>query len=759
MKRMDFCSGWTYRIWGRPGSTPVTLPHDYSQFLPRTPESFSGSAGGWFQGADIIYDRELHVTEDMLSRQVMLEFEGVFPGAEVYLDDTLIVRQPYGCLSFLADLTPHLRAGVQKIRVNVHGNALPNARWYMGTGICRPVYLLQGPRAHIEPRGLHADTVQAGDDWHLSAQIRVSSESVHKDHTLLVTLKDPEGLAMFQSRLPITEPALCLEKVLTSIRAWTPETPVLYTLTADLYADDVLLDTASIPVGFREVRLDREQGLLLNGGPIKLRGGCVHQDNGLLGAVSLPGAEYRKALLLKEFGFNAVRCAHNPPAPAFLDACDELGLLVVDEFTDMWNIGKNPYDYHLFFQDRWKQDLESMILRDRHHPSVIMWSIGNEIPERDGSGDGYVLCRAMCGLVRDLDRTRPVTAALNNIGKRRLDMLAANVQKEDPDSIDYFGALSEDFLAPLDVAGYNYLARRYEHDLTAWPERFLCGMESVAGEALECWQKTLRHPRVIGDFAWAAMDYLGEAGIGHVWHHPEDGEGFFETWPWRQANCGDMDLCGRMNPAGNYRRAVWGTLEKPCIAVQHPAHFHEDGDVSYWAWPERETAWDYPDWEGHPIQVDVYSPGRSVTLSLNGRTIGTTNCRDCIASFDLTYEPGLLEAVDDAGNRSSIRTPGKPARLSLSARRFGNLAWVEACITDDAGIPCAFDHRTISFDCAGGDILACGSADPASEEGFQSGKARAWRASVCAIVRIREGNTVVSARADGLPQAGSISFL
>ena len=755
MKRTDFCRGWTRRLWGVPGDALAALPQDYSQQLPRSESSRSGSAGGWFQGANIIYDKEILVTREMLSRRLMLEFEGVFPNAEVYLDDALIARQPCGYFSFLADLTPRLRPGTQKIRVNVHGDALPNSRWYVGTGICRPVWLLQSPGDGIEPWGIRVRTRQTEKAWRLNAAVWVTAEAVRRGDTLLLILEDDAGNAVYQTETPVTAPCVSVEAALENIRAWTPDTPALYRLTALLRAGKETVDSAAVSVGFREVRLDGERGLLLNGEPVKLRGGCVHHDNGLLGAASLRDAEYLKAKRLKDFGYNAVRCAHNPPAPAFLDACDELGLMVMDEFADMWNIGKNPYDYHLHFHDRWRQDLESMIRRDWNHPSVILWSIGNEIPERDGSGNGCALCREMCDAVRELDDTRLVTAALNNIGRRRLDMLAANVQTDDPDSVDYFGILSEKFLSPLDVAGYNYLVRRYEKDLEAYPGRFICGTESVAREALECWRKTLAHPRVIGDFAWAAIDYLGEAGIGHVWRKPGDGEGFFEKWPWRQANCADIDLCGSLTPAGYYRKAVWGTLDWPFIAVQHPAHYRDDGDVSYWAWPERYSAWDYPGWEGKPVRVEVYSASPGVTLLLNGREIGTAPCRDCIATFDLEYTPGTLEAVDAGERAAALRTPGPAARLQLTACRVGSLAFVTARLADAEGNPCYFDDREIRFSSEGGEILAAGSADPASGEEFCHGKARAYHGQAAAAVLIREDSAVVSAGAEGLAQEGT----
>lgn len=750
MKRTDFCSGWTYRIWGVPGDTPVTLPHDYSQHLPRTPDSKSGSAGGWFQGGNVIYDREIDADEAMLSGRVMLEFEGVLPGAEVYLEDRLVARQPYGSLSFHADLTPYLRRGKQKIRVNVHGDALPSCRWYQGTGICRPVYLLRGPKACIEPWGLRAETALYQGTWRVNVQAALSREA--EGGRVRLRLESLAGACLAQAEAPVENQRAGAEIACPGAQPWSPEQPALYRLIAELWQDGQAVDREEIRVGFREVKLDGRQGLLLNGSPMKLRGGCVHQDHGLLGDVSFRDAEYRKARQMKDFGFNAVRCAHNPPAPAFLDACDELGLLALVEFTDVWNIGKNPYDYHLYFQEHWRQDLAALIRRDRRHPAVIMWSVGNEIPERDGSGDGYAQCAQMCALVRELDGTRLITSALNNVGRRRLDMLAANLQTDDPDSLDYFGLLTEAFLAPLDVAGYNYLARRYEQDLNACPGRFFCGTESVAREAKLCWDSALAHPRVIGDFSWAAMDYLGEAGIGHVWYQPEDGQGYFERWPWRQANCGDMDVFGQINPAGYYRQAVWGTLNRPVLMAQHPRRFRQDGQVSYWAWPERYAAWDYPGFENQPVRVEVYSDARQVTLLLNGETVAARDCVDCIAAFELPYQPGELKAVDNQGRSASLVTPGKAARVEAECDIVGEHAWLTLRLTDAQGNRCYFDDRRIRVIAQGCGLLACGNGDPASPEGFQAGSAPAWRGTAYAVAEIRPGGKII-AQAEGLPPA------
>ena len=754
MKRIPFNDGWSYRIWGVPGAgRPVTLPHDYSMYLPRLEEARSGSAGGFYQCANVIYDRELHVTPEMLEEKVILEFEGVMANAQVYLDDVLVAKQFNGYTTFHADLTPFLREGVQKLRVNTMNDAQPASRWYTGCGIYRPVWLLRGSKACIAPQGVFVTTHQAEDAWTAAVRINLSGEAANA--TLRCTIVDQDGRCIAEAAAAAEDTTLTLPA--QGITPWSPDTPALSRCRTELLAGDQVIDSEEVIFGFRSIALDPEKGLLLNGQPVKLRGGCVHHDNGLLGAASHRDAEYRKARLLKENGFNAVRCAHNPPAPAFLDACDELGLMVMDEFTDVWNIGKNPYDYHLFFRECWQDDLSAMVRRDRNHPCIILWSIGNEIPERDGSGQGYLYSRRMADTVRALDDTRLLTAGLNNIGKRRLEMLEANLQSTAEDEIDYFGELSRRFLEPLDVAGYNYLGHRYEGDLIKFPDRYFCGTESVAKECYPYWQLVNKHPRVIGDFAWTAIDYLGESGIGHVWYRPEDGQGYFERFPWRQGNCGDIDLLGIKRPCSFYRDAVWGKTCPPAIAVQHPAHYHDDGDVSYWGWAERHLAWDYPGYENQPIQVDVYSASPSVTLLLNGESIGTKPCRECIATFDFTYLPGVLEAVDADGRRSLLRTPDASRCLHLTADRSSyeganQLIYLTAAITDDQGTECAFDPRIIRFEAEGGEILAVGSADPASEELFTTGQARAWNGCVGAVIRTGDADAItVTAHAEGVP--------
>ena len=358
--------------------------------------------------------------------------------------------------------------------------------------------------------------------------------------------------------------------------------PHLYTLVSEIVVQGQVVDSEKTAFGIRSLSVDARDGFRLNGEPMKLRGGCVHHDHGLLGAASWDRAEERKVELLKASGFNAIRSAHNPPAPALLDACDRLGMLVIDETFDCWRMGKNPHDYHLFFEDWWQRDTESMVKRDRNHPSVIMWSIGNEIPERSGVSDGYAWCARQADLVRSLDDTRPVTAAVHTLFEEQIaahdagsgfseDMIGSQNRAPDNPEDDRWGELTAPFLDHLDVAGYNYINNRYEYDRGRFPGRVIYGSETHPHQAFESWTDTERLSNVIGDFVWTAIDYRGESGIGKV-SLGDNALPFFaqDQWPHHLASCGDLDVCGFKRPQSYFRDILWGVRTDPYIGVYDP---------------------------------------------------------------------------------------------------------------------------------------------------------------------------------------------
>ena len=454
-------------------------------------------------------------------------------------------------------------------------------------------------------------------------------------------------------------------------RLWSVDAPHLYSLTSEVLAGSEVLDAETTTFGIRSLAVDAKQGFRLNGEPLKLRGGCVHHDHGLLGAASYDRAEERKVELLKASGFNAIRCAHNPPAPALLDACDRLGMLVIDETFDCWRMAKNPNDYHLYFEDWWQRDTESTVKRDRNHPSVIMWSIGNEVPERTGGSDGYAWCQRQADYVRSLDSTRPVTAALATLFEeggalpfgQPIDPQeffgSHNRAPADPES-DRWGRLTAPFLAPLDVAGYNYYNNRYEYDRTHFPDRVICGTETFPHRAYDTWQDTARLPNVIGDFVWTAFDYRGESGVGSVSIGAPAGLFFaVDPWPCHLAGCGDIDICGFKRPQSYYRDILWGVRKAPYIGVLDPQHYGKMISFNPWGWEPVSDDWTFPGREGKPTQVEVYSADDEVELLVNGASVGRKPAGAASknkAVFEVIYQPGTITAVGFTGGRETART-------------------------------------------------------------------------------------------------------
>jgi beta-galactosidase len=476
----------------------------------------------------------------------------------------------------------------------------------------------------------------------------------------------------------------------------------------------------------------------------------VHHDDGVMGAASYDRAEERKVELLVASGYNAVRCAHNPPAPAFLDACDRLGVLVIDEAFDCWREGKTPYDYHVAFADWWQRDVESMVRRDRNHPSVIMWSIGNEVGERNGRSDGALWARRLADQIRALDPTRPITAAING-GHDRWPW-------EQTDLV----------FSALDVGGYNYQERQYRPDHERQPARVMYGSESTAREAFEHWMAVRDLPYVIGDFVWTSLDYLGEAGIGRV-HFEGEGGGFLGDYPWHQANCGDLDLCGFKRPQSYYRDVLWGTGDKLYIAVHRPLLEGQEPTITYWGWPLVADSWTWPGHEGETLTVDVYSVCEQVELFLNGEPLGTQPTgreERFTATFEVPYQPGTLRAVGYEGKSEAatceLETVGAPAGIRLAADReelraqADDLSYVTVEVVDAEGRRCPNAGHELFFTVQGpGAIAAVGSGNPVSEESYRGHARRAYGGRCLVVVRGTDepGTIHLRAQADGLDPA------
>ena len=782
MQRWRFDQEWRFHLgdiaegrWREPDDSTwrlVDLPHDWSIELERDPANPSGSAGGYFPMGLGWYRKTFAAPEAWCGKKVRVEFEGVYMNAETWLNGHFLGRHPYGYTSFWYDLTPYLDVGTTNVlKVMVDNACQVNSRWYSGSGIYRHVWLMVAEPVHVGHWGVYVTTPEVSPEGAL-VRVRTTVENeAEVPHEVIVRSRivAPDGAWVGSHGTPHWRGGLaearaaigpagrheCSQDVLVANpQLWSPDTPDLYHVETEVLVENRIVDTATAAFGIRSLHFDAQAGFLLNGQPLKLKGGCVHHDDGVLGAASYDRAEERKVELLKASGFNAVRCAHNPPAPAFLDACDRLGMLVIDEAFDCWRDGKNPYDYHVSFDDWWRRDLDSMLYRDRNHPSVILWSIGNELVER-GQPEGARLARLLAEHVRAVDPTRPVIAAINGFGNA------------------VAWSRADETFAALDVGGYNYQWGQYRPDHEQHPLRMMIGTESTPKEAFDQWMSVLELDYVLGDFVWTALDYLGEAGIGRVVFEGEQ-EPFLGRYPWHQANCGDLDLCGFKRPQSYYRDVLWQAGANLYIAVHAPIPEGQTLTLTYWGWPDVWPDWTWPGREGQPFQVDVYAACEQVELFLNGRSLGmrpTTRQERFVATFQVPYEPGVLKAVGYTDGRTrphrpvaecQVKTVGAPAGIRLTPDRSvieaepGDLSFVTVEIVDGEGLVHPHAGHTVFFTIKGeGSIAAVGSGDPLSVEGYQGNQRKAYRGRCLVVVKShgRPGEIRLRAQADGLDGA------
>jgi beta-galactosidase len=747
MQRQSLNDGWRFHLGQiarheQPSDAewqPVMLPHDWSIGLERARENPSRTDGGYFPMGAGWYRREIAAPKEWRGKKVFVEFEGIYMNAEVGLNEHFLQRHPYGYTSFLVDLTSFLRFGEEnKLWVFVDNASQLNSRWYSGSGIYRPAWLIVAEPVHVAHWGVYVTTPEVSpESATVRARTSVQNETGAAQAVILrsrVLAPDGTPLAACEARatvVPGDSSELAQELFVSQPQLWSPDSPSLYRLESELLAEGRTVDTEATTFGIRTLHFDARSGFLLNGQPLLLKGGCVHHDNGVLGAASYPRSEERKVALHKASGYNAIRCAHNPPAPAFLDACDRLGMLVIDEAFDCWRQGKNPYDYHVAFDDWWQRDIHSMVRRDRNHACVIIWSIGNEVHERDGRSDGARIARMLAGYVRALDPTRPITSAICGVWDVHCTWL-------DTDPV----------FAALDVGGYNYQWENYRPDHGRHPERIMAGLESFPIEALENWTSVQELPYVIGDFVWTSLDYLGESGIGRVYFGDEE-EWSLGEYPWHQANCGDLDLCGFKRPQSYYRDILWGAGTELYIAVHAPVPGGQIPHITRWGWPEVWPDWTWPGRESEIFKVDVYSACDQVELFLNGRSLGVkpaTRAEHHIASFDVPYEPGVLLAVgqrsDGGAAEYEVHTAGKPAGVRLSPDRAaiaagpGELSFITAEVVDAAGLVHPKAEDEIVFSVKGeGSLVALGSSNPMSTEPYVGDRRRAFRGRCLAVVR------------------------
>lgn len=711
--------------------------------------AFTVGGVGW-------YRKTFHVSENEMQRAFRLKFDGVYKDANVWINGHRLKSHYNGYTPFEYNITEWIRPGEENVLAVRVDNSGLNSRWYSGSGIYRHVWLIKSEKLYHDDRYCLIETVKAdtaGSILNFSAGIKNNSE----DTTLLrwrVEIEDAngdqvmvqekmvnvfvEGPHAFSMKLNIDDPVL-----------WSPSNPNLYTLRSSLFFGLKPMDGFETRFGIRSIEYSADKGLLMNGKPVLLKGGNIHHDNGALGAKAFNAAEYRKIKLLKEAGYNAVRTVHNPPSSALLNACDELGMMVMEEAFDVWRVSKLPEDYHKVFDENWRSDVSSMVLRDRNHPSVIIWSIGNDIPERYDPG-----IETMTGLLKEEihrhDTSRPVTAGFG-LGDKEWTR-------------------SDNFFSVLDIAGYNYLKNKYQADNKRKPQRIIVGTASYPKQAWEYWQSTVTHPFVIGDFVWSAFDYLGESGIGLYDNSvsPED------IYPATSAYCGDFDLSGNLRPQGVYRKILWSKTPQVALYITNPKPTYGDLTKVDWAWEDVVPLWTWPGYEKLFFEAVVYTNCEEVKLFSNGREIATKQVSPSMknrVTFLVEYNPGTIVATGINDNEtkvtSTIRTAEFPKAIILKPDRNEmvadgqDLVYVDVEIHDKNGNLNPNYTIPLNFKLLGpGEIVGIGNGNPQNTESFQGPVKSTYNGRCQVIIRSKQvaGNIQLNVADVGKLVPGSVAI-
>jgi len=750
----------------------LDLPHDWSiedlpaiegkkQIGPFSEDSPGKGSTGNVMGGIGWYRKTFTLDKSTKSKRVQIYFDGVYRECNVWLNGQHLGFHAYGYTPFFLNMTPYLKPVGEKNVLSVWvNNPGKNSRWYSGSGIYRHVTLQVTDLVNIPVWGTFISTPEVSAE---KAKVKVAT-TIHNitdrdvDIKLFTQIYSPDGKVVGQSETlikTISGNDNLAEQIIevTSPARWSINSPNLYKAVSEIKFNGKTVDQKTTTFGIRSIEFSVEKGFLLNGERVLLKGGCMHHDNGPLGSATIDRAEERRVELMKKFGFNAIRTSHNPPSVQFLDACDRLGVLVIDEAFDQWQRPKNPDDYSIYFDEHHKSDLESMVLRDRNHPSVIIWSIGNEISERADSS-GLVITKNLSDIIKKLDTTRPVTAALCEFWD--------NKKRTWDDTAPAYDL--------LDVGGYNYQWKRYESDHEKSPKRLMVGTESTAKEALESWQMVEKHPYVLGDFVWTAMDYLGESGIGHASTSTSNvtKDEFSPGWPWYNSYCGDIDICGFKKPQSYFRDVIWkiSNLE---MAVHQPIPSGMKEVVSYWGWPNELQSWNWKGQEGTKMQVNVYSNYPEIRLELNGKVIGTKSVSTetkLTATFEVPYEAGELKAIALVNGKEVeskvLKTTGNAAKIRLTADRSSinanrnDLSYITVEIVDEAGVLVPNAQPLVQFKVEGaGELAAVENGNPTDMKSFRSPQVTCFNGRSLVILRPSGASGEIKLKAESAGLTGT----
>lgn len=763
MKRYDFNEQWTVSKKDSNKLETVNLPHDAMIQEKRQPDNPSGSAGAYFSGGIYEYKKSFEVPLEWKDKHIAFQFEGIYKDSRIYINENNAGGRPNGYMPIVVSADAYLKYGqTNTIRVVADNSEMPNSRWYSGTGIYRPAWLWIGNKEHIMLEGVTIETLS-----YQPAKVRIKTKH--------------NGTGQVEIEIKYKKKVVCKltgEDVVVEIpeaKLWSAKTPKLYTCCASLKKDNQVIDQVTATFGIRQITWS-PAGLFINGKKTLLRGGCIHHDHGILGARSYAKSEERRVQILKKAGFNAIRSSHNPASPEMLAACDRIGMYVMDETWDMWYHHKTACDYAGNFEEWYKKDMEDLVRRDFNHPSVIMYSIGNEVTE-PAEAKGIQLEQEMTAYMHHLDASRPVTCGINlwllsktskgkgvyqekssaggdkkrstNMNSTVFNMIASKVgtSMNNGARSKSADALTSPCLELLDIAGYNYSSGRYPLEKDAHPNRVVVGSETFPQDIWKNWQMVKKYPYLIGDFVWTAWDYLGEAGLG-AWAYTDDAGSFDKPYPWMLADAGVVDILGNANAEADYAAVVWGLRDKPALNVQPVNHPGQKVTKMVWRGTNAISSWAWQNCEGNKAVIEVYSKAPVVKLFLNGRCIGKKRTKACRAIFKKKYSPGTLIAVsyDQSGQetgRSELKSATGSLRVKVKAEdeviTKGDIVYLDISIRGENQVVESNADTKLSISVKNGELLAFGSANPRTEEAFWAGTYTTYYGRAQAVVR---GNAV-----------------
>ena len=789
MKKVQFSYDWSFsdgfgHFFAVPDGETVNLPHDYIIDKTRTPDSPAGASTGFFPGGAGTYTKDFSMPADWVDKTVLLDVDGAYMNSEVFLNGDKLYHHPYGYTAYQVDLTSRLHSSIgNTLRITTQ-SFQPSTRWYSGGGLYRQVHMLVGGKQYIHPWDVFVTTPQVSTEKalvHAAIEVTNTTGDAQEGFIEFWIASDKEEKAAAVSRRVVLgangKTPVSVDLIVESPMLWDVDDTHLYTLGAKLMVNGEEADTSTTAFGIRTIEIDAKNGFRLNGRKMKLRGGCIHHDNSLLGACAFPRAEERKIQILKDSGYNAIRTAHNPPSTALLDACNRIGMLVIDESFDMWRTQKNPLDYHLYFEKWWQNDTRAMVLRDRNHACIYCWSIGNEVPELLGTSDGAYWTKVQADYVRSLDPTRPVSASANGFtaavpGKPRVfpDMkkeMQGKPRMGLPEGgEDIWGDQTRAPAEAIDLFGYNYLYGRYGYDREKFPDRVIHATETHSFHTYDYWNAMLQNDQVIGDFIWTAFDNLGEAGAGRVLYDLNSPmRGLMGDYPWLSCWQGDHDLCGNRRPQSYYRKVMWGLDDGIHLFTTHPCMTGRPFYGMGWHWEDVKPNWTFqPEYIGKPVKVQAYADCDEVEFVLNQKSLGRVKVEQLKAVVEIPYAPGILEAVAWKDGRNvacgRLQTAGKAAGIRLRADRSVlaadgmDLSYLSVELVNEAGLSVITEPVEVAVEVSGAGILAgLGSGNPRTEENYGTGKRYTFdgHALICIRAGRSAGEIRVEVKAEGLP--------